>query len=85
MLAMQTVQWCIATFAVLNRYYFKQALLQGGPTIKGVRAMSLRNRIQKYRQYRQNLHELRLCSDRNLADLGISRADIRQIAWSACN
>lgn len=47
--------------------------------------MSLRNRIQKYRQYRQNLYELRLCSDRNLADLGISRADIRQIAWMACN
>ncbi len=47
--------------------------------------MSLRNRIQKYRQYRQNLHELRLCSDRNLADLGISRADIREVAWMACN
>lgn len=53
---------------------------------KGVKSMSsLRNRIQKYRQYRQNLHELRLCTDRNLADLGIARADIRQVAWMACN
>ncbi len=47
--------------------------------------MSLRYRIQKYRQYRQNLYELRLCTDRNLADLGIARTDIRRIAWAACN
>jgi len=46
--------------------------------------MNLRNRIQKYRQYRQNLHELRSCTDRNLADLGIARTDIRRIAWMAC-
>ncbi|MGN8023421.1 DUF1127 domain-containing protein [Phyllobacterium sp. 22229] len=47
--------------------------------------MSLRNHIQKWRQYRQNLHELRLCTDRNLADLGIARSDIRRVAWQACN
>jgi len=82
---MQEAQCCIATFAILNRYDSAQICFQGGPTIKGVVTMSLRNRIQKYRQYRQNLHELSLCSDRNLADLGISRADIRQIAWMACN
>jgi uncharacterized protein YjiS (DUF1127 family) len=46
--------------------------------------MSLRNRIHKYRQYRQNLHELRSCTDRNLADLGIARTDMRRIAWMAC-
>ncbi|MCO4318750.1 DUF1127 domain-containing protein [Phyllobacterium sp. 21LDTY02-6] len=47
--------------------------------------MSLRNRIRKYRQYRQNLYELSVCTDRNLADLGIARSDIRRIAWMACN
>ena len=45
--------------------------------------MSLRNRILQYRQYRQNLHELSRCTDRNLADLGIARADIRRVAWLA--
>jgi uncharacterized protein YjiS (DUF1127 family) len=47
--------------------------------------MSLHQRIKKYRQYRQNLRELRLCTDRNLADLGIARADIRKVAWMACS
>ncbi len=47
--------------------------------------MSLRDRIQKYRQYRQNLHELSRCTDRNLADLGIARTDIRRVAWQACS
>lgn len=47
--------------------------------------MSLRNHIQKWRQYRQNLHELQLCTDRNLADLGIARSDIRRVAWQACS
>lgn len=45
--------------------------------------MSLRNRILQYRQYRQNLEELSRCTDRNLADLGIARADIRRVAWQA--
>ena len=47
--------------------------------------MSLRNHIQKWRQYRQNLYELRLCTDLNLADLGIARSDIRRVAWQACD
>ncbi|MCH4554325.1 DUF1127 domain-containing protein, partial [Aestuariibaculum sp. L182] len=52
---------------------------------EGEYQMSRRNHIQKWRQYRQNLYELRLCTDRNLADLGIARSDIRRIAWQACD
>ena len=33
--------------------------------------------------YRKTLRELRALADRDLADLGIARADIRRIAWEA--
>lgn len=43
----------------------------------------LAQRFQSYRTYRQVLSELESLSDRELADLGISRHAIRSIAYRA--
>lgn len=40
----------------------------------------IRNRLAEYRRYRATLGELEALSDRELADLGLSRTDIRAIA-----
>ena len=40
-------------------------------------------RVQRYRTYRQTLEELESLSDRELADLSISRSQIRGIAYRA--
>ena len=39
--------------------------------------------IQAYRSYRRNVSELSQLSDRELADIGIDRADISRIAAGA--
>lgn len=44
---------------------------------------SLSERVAKYRLYRATLNELDSLSDRELADLGIHRADIGGIASEA--
>jgi uncharacterized protein YjiS (DUF1127 family) len=82
---MQHDHCCHATFAIFKKadtphYRFGRVIINKGNT-----EMNLRNRIQKWRQYRHNLSELQLCTDRDLADLGIARADIRRIAWQACS
>ena len=43
----------------------------------------LTKRFQRYRTYRQTLEELEALSDRELADLSISRSQIRGIAYRA--
>lgn len=42
--------------------------------------MTLRDRYRRWRLYTQTVEELRQCTDRDLADMGLSRADIRSVA-----
>lgn len=44
---------------------------------------TLGNRYTTYRTYRNTLHELRSLGSRELDDLGLSRADLRRVAWTA--
>jgi uncharacterized protein YjiS (DUF1127 family) len=44
---------------------------------------SLTDRIARYRRYNRTVKELSFLSDRELADLGIHRVDIRRIAREA--
>ncbi len=44
---------------------------------------SLAQRFEQYRAYRSTVSELTMLTDRELNDLGISRADIRGIAQNA--
>lgn len=44
---------------------------------------TLAARVARYRTYRQTLDELAALSDRDLADLGLHRADIRGVARDA--
>ena len=43
----------------------------------------LTKRFQQYQTYQQTLEELERLSDRELADLGISRIQIRAVAYRA--
>ena len=45
--------------------------------------MSLAQRLSQYRAYRSTVRELQACSNRELADMGIYRADIHRIAQQA--
>lgn len=42
--------------------------------------MNLINDFQNWRRYRRTLHELQGLNDRELADLGIGRGDLRRVA-----
>jgi uncharacterized protein YjiS (DUF1127 family) len=41
--------------------------------------------IAAFREYRRNVAELSQLSDRDLADIGIARSDIRRVAAGAYN
>ncbi len=43
----------------------------------------LAQRLAQYRAYRSTVRELQACSDRELTDMGIHRADIHEIARQA--
>ena len=43
----------------------------------------LTQRVDRYRTYRRTLDELQSLTDRDLADLGVSRLQLRSIAYSA--
>jgi uncharacterized protein YjiS (DUF1127 family) len=45
--------------------------------------LDLSQRYRRWQRYRRTLGELELMTDRDLADLGISRHDIRRIALQA--
>lgn len=47
--------------------------------------ISTRARIARRRVYRQTLRELSALSTRELQDLGLSRSEIRRVAWQAAN
>lgn len=42
--------------------------------------MNLRAKFRQWQLYRETINELRRCSNRQLDDLGIVRADIRTVA-----
>lgn len=46
---------------------------------------ALRAWYERYTEYRQTVAELSALSDRGLADLGLSRAMIRDVAWAAAD
>lgn len=41
--------------------------------------------IQEWKRYNRSLSELNRLGDRELADIGISRSDIRRVAWNAAH
>ena len=43
--------------------------------------LSLIRMIQAFRDYQRNVSELSQLSDRELADIGVSRSEITAIAW----
>ena len=53
-----------------------------GTAATGLRA-SLVERLARYRTYRQTMGELASLSDRELSDLGLTRADIGTVAREA--
>ena len=53
-----------------------------GHGLGGLRA-SLAQRLARYRTYRTTVNELAMLTDRELADMGIHRSDIRGIAADA--
>jgi uncharacterized protein YjiS (DUF1127 family) len=44
---------------------------------------SISRRFQTWRRYGAAMNELSHLSDRDLADIGISRSDIQRLAWMA--
>jgi uncharacterized protein YjiS (DUF1127 family) len=65
--------------------YAQDTLTLGGSIVERIKAVraALADRSAKNRVYRQTLRELDGLSDRDLADLGIVRADITDVAWAA--
>ncbi|MFD0980821.1 DUF1127 domain-containing protein [Tropicimonas aquimaris] len=55
------------------------AAINGNSALTGVLGAA-RTRLAQYRLYRQTVRELSSLSDRNLADLGLSRSMIRGVA-----
>ena len=53
-----------------------------GQGLSGLRT-TLAERFAQYRSYRTTLDELAMLTDRELADLGIHRSTIREIAFEA--
>lgn len=49
------------------------------------RFSKISQRFAKYQKYRETLAELNSLSDREIHDLGVSRANIRDIARDAAN
>jgi uncharacterized protein YjiS (DUF1127 family) len=47
-------------------------------------ATALATRYKNYRLYRETFEGLSALSNRDLADLGIGRSDIRRVAMEAC-
>ena len=45
--------------------------------------IDIRARLARRRVFRQTLAELSVLSDRELADLGLSRSELRRVAWQA--
>ena len=46
---------------------------------------AVKTRFVRYRLYRQTLNELSGLSNRELADLGLHRTELKRVAWEAAN
>lgn len=55
-----------------------------GARLAGLRE-TFRTRMERRRVFKQTFNELSALSDRDLADLGLARSEIRRIAWQAAN
>lgn len=53
---------------------------QKGEILNEVKKMDIIGKFNGWREYRRTVNELSLLSNRELADLGIARGDIRRIA-----
>ena len=42
-------------------------------------------RLRRYRTYRQTFYALDALTDRDLADLGLSRSQLRSVAWDSAD
>lgn len=76
----QTTEKRDETMAILNTIHAPKSFTSGGVAamIEGLRA-----RFAQYRVYRATLNELRELSNRELADLGLSRSMLKGIALEA--
>lgn len=68
---------------------FATEILSNSQTGLGARVSNLITAYQmrraKSRVFRQTYNELACLSDRDLADLGLARSEIRRVAWQAAN
>ena len=61
-----------------------QGIAQNGLTARfDAILIDIRARLARRRVFNQTRHELQALSNRELADLGLSRSEIRRIAWQA--
>ncbi len=65
--------------------YANDTLAHAGTLTERLRTFraALADRVARYRLYRQTHDELAALSDRDLSDLGLSRADIADVATEA--
>ena len=87
---MQSAQRCTAPLFLSQRtirtYFLANRGPLPGPTCIEVRTMILSSIVRflrTWRRYNQSVNELSRLSDRELADIGISRGDIPAAAWEA--
>lgn len=62
-----------------NTYSFTEAMTARFETILN----DLRERRERQKVYRTTLRELNVLSSRELADIGLSRAALKSVAWEA--
>ena len=67
----------------LNSAEIQQSPLAGFGAFYTNLRLWVSHRVGRRRNYLQAMRELSLCSDRDLADIGITRCDIRRIALEA--
>lgn len=82
MLGFRNPHGSYAGYALLKRWRKAEAL-HWEEDKKGDTAMNLRTHFHRWMQYRENIRELSGCTDRELYDLGLSRADIHRVAREA--
>jgi uncharacterized protein YjiS (DUF1127 family) len=85
---------CIATFALLQCEVGSILPSDDTASLQGLNRedkeittmfLSLIRMIQAFREYHRNLDELSQLSDRELADIGLDRSDIKRVAAGSYN
>ena len=75
--------YCAAQIAVPILYFDQVDNAHGGAAHRGIEAMNLMLTYQRWRQYQRTRNALRELGDRELADLGIERDKIDELARRA--